>query len=284
MKRFERFDLKTLWRPDNNSSGDDNGSVTIIGGSELFTGAPLLAMMAAARMVDNVFLATPDSDKGAAEKTALFSQLKSLIWVPKEDVEKYIYKSDAVLIGPGMMRYSSEGKFNDDGVFDHAGTETRMLTQYLLSKYADKKWVIDGGSLQVVDSKWIPNGAVVTPNAKEYQILFGEEFQLERMKELARKQKCVIVYKGAISYVSDGEITYEVTGGNAGLTKGGTGDTLAGLTVGLLAKNPPLLAAAAASFVIKQTADVLYERVGFNYNADDVAANVFEVMNQRLSE
>jgi NAD(P)H-hydrate epimerase len=84
--------------------------------------------------------------------------------------------------------------------------------------------------------------------------------------------------KGPTSYVTDGEETYEIKGGNAGLTKGGTGDTLAGLTAGLAAKNPPLLAAAAASFVIKKTAEKLYEKVGYNFNADDVAENVFEVM------
>jgi NAD(P)H-hydrate repair Nnr-like enzyme with NAD(P)H-hydrate dehydratase domain len=53
---------------------------------------------------------------------------------------------------------------------------------------------------------------------------------------------------------------------------------LAGLTVGLLAKNPPLLAAAAASFVVKKTAEVLYQEAGYSFSSDDVAERVFKIM------
>lgn len=96
--------------------------------------------------------------------------------------------------------------------------------------------------------------------------------------EMAKNFNCVIVVKGPVSYATDGETTYEIEGGNAGLTKGGTGDVLAGVTVGLLAKNPPLLAAAAASFMVKKTAEKLFETVGYNFNADDVSDKVFEVV------
>jgi len=65
-----------------------------------------------------------------------------------------------------------------------------------------------------------------------------------------------------------------IEGGNAGLTKGGTGDVLAGLTVGLAAKNQPFLAAAASSFILKKAAGELYKKVGFAYNADDLAEEV----------
>lgn len=147
------------------------------------------------------------------------------------------------------------------------------ITHDLLEKFPEKKWVIDGGSLQVMEAKWIVKNAVVTPNKKEYQMLFGEE----KPEEAAKKYKCVVVSKGPTAFVTDGETTYEIKGGNAGLTKGGTGDVLAGIIVGLLAKNPPLLAAAAGTYVIKKTAEMLYEKVGYNFNADDVSESVFEV-------
>jgi NAD(P)H-hydrate repair Nnr-like enzyme with NAD(P)H-hydrate dehydratase domain len=83
--------------------------------------------------------------------------------VPWEEIESYVEKSDAVLIGPGLMRY---GK-------DHEGEETREITRDLLTKFSDKKWVIDGGSLQVMDPKWIPKDSILTPNQKEYKMLFN---------------------------------------------------------------------------------------------------------------
>lgn len=255
---FGPEDLKVLWKPKGDSSGEDNGQVTIIGGSSLFHGAPMLAIKAASRIVDMVFFGSPERE---LEKVA---KLNSFIWVPWEEIDEYVSKSDAVLIGPGMMRYRRT-------VEDGGGEVTKKVTKVLLEKFPEKKWVIDGGSLQVMDARWIPENAVVTPNKKEYQMLFGEE----KPEEAAKKYKCVIVSKGPTAYVSDGKTTYDISGGNAGLTKGGTGDVLAGIIVGLLAKNPPILAAAAGAYLIKKTAEALYEKVGYNFNADDVSENVF---------
>lgn len=256
---FGPDDLKKLWGPKEDSSGEDNGQATIIGGSSLFHGAPMLAVKAASRLVDMVFFGSPERD---LEKTA---KLNSFIWVPWEEVDEYVAKSDAVLIGPGMMRYRR-------AIEDGGGEVTKKVTKELLERFPEKKWVIDGGSLQVMDAGWIPENAVVTPNKKEYKILFGEE----KPEDAAKKYKCVVVSKGPTAYVTDGETTYEVRGGNAGLTKGGTGDVLAGIIVGLLAKNPPLLAAAAGTYIIKKTAEMLYEKVGYNFNADDVSENIFK--------
>jgi NAD(P)H-hydrate epimerase len=280
LKKFTDENLKDLWSPKEDSRGEDNGQVVIVGGSELFTGAPLLSLVAASRLVDMVFLATPDTDREAAEKAVLFSRLKSVIWVPQGEIGDYIEKADAALIGPGMMRYRRENsKFNlqNSKELDVSGTETRMLTQYLLTQFPEKRWVVDGGSLQVIEPKWLPGGSVITPNSHEYQMLFGEEFSVESLEENARKYSFVICFKGPKTYVSDGELTYEVTGGNAGLTKGGTGDVLAGVVVGLATKNEPLLAATGASWVVKRTADELYRKVGWHYNADDLSEEISKV-------
>jgi NAD(P)H-hydrate epimerase len=235
-----------------------------------------------------VFLATPQEDKNISQKEQLFSKLRSVVWIPREDLDRYIDKSDAILIGPGLMRFQKEGEMENNGVLDQAGTETKMLTKYLLQKFPNKKWVIDGGSLQVMEASWIPKGAIVTPNKKEFELLTtsppapllskerGAEGGVRSVEDFAKKYECVVVSKGSVSYVSDGETTYEVGGGNAGLTKGGTGDVLAGVIVGLAAKNPPLLAAAAGSYLVKKTAEVLSEKVGLNFNADDVSEQVFQ--------
>ena len=250
-RSFEADDLRGLWQPKEDSTGEENGQVTIIGGSRLFHGAPILALAAVSRLVDMVFFASfePSLEKVAAQIKA---GLSSFIWVPWGEVEEYIKKSEAVLIGPGLMRYASEeSEFGHHrSEFDKDGTETRSTTKYLLQKYPEKRWVIDGGSLQVMEPEWLPKGAIVTPNKKEYGLLFKEQFTIESLQSVARKYSCIVSYKGPVSYVVDGEMVYEVKGGNAGLTKGGTGDVMAGLTAGFLAKNPPLLAAAAASLFV----------------------------------
>ncbi len=283
VKKFTSEDLKKLWRPKDDSNGEDNGQVTIIGGSKLFHGAPVLAITAASRIVDMVFFSS--HEETLAETAAqLKSRLSAFIWIPWEEKEEYIAKSEAVLIGPGLMRFHSEKVPPEKRYMecDEVCRETTRITEEVLSNFLLKKWVIDGGSLQVMDAVSIPAGAIVTPNIHEFRSLFDVDKETavtpELVEEKAQKHNCVISFKGPTSYVSDGKMTYEIEGGNSGLTKGGTGDTLAGITVGLLAKNSPLLAAAAASFVIKKTAERLYEKVGYNFNADDVAENCFGVM------
>jgi NAD(P)H-hydrate epimerase len=104
MKTFEKSDLNKLYKPEKGSSGEDNGQVTIIGGSKLFHGAPLLSLKVASRIVDMVFFASSQPCMGEIAQR-IKSDLFSFIWVPWDEVAQYIKKSDAVLIGPGLMRY-----------------------------------------------------------------------------------------------------------------------------------------------------------------------------------
>lgn len=264
--------------PPQDSSGEDNGQVTIIGGSKLFHGAPILSLKAASRIVDMVFFASPEPSIGEVANH-LKSQLSSFIWVPWEDVESYISKSDSVLMGPGFMRYSTESQTSKSRESCDAECQrTREITRMFLEKFPDIKWVIDAGSLQTMEADWIPKDAIITPNKHEFEMLFGDM----KPQKAAKKYSCTIVYKGPETVVTNGDDVVLIRGGNAGLTKGGTGDTLAGLTVALLAKNDPLLAASAATFILKRTAEDLEEKVGTNFNADDVADSVFLTMQKYL--
>lgn len=270
---FDPLELKKLFKPQGESR---NGQVTIIGGSELFHGAPLFSLTTASRVVDMVFFSSPEKSVGEVA-SKLKSKLLSFIWVPWEEVDSYIEKSDAVLIGPGLMRYRSEKNERLDPVGNDEATDlTRQITKEFLSKFPFKKWVIDAGSLQVLDKNWIPEGAIITPNAKEYRTLFGEMDPAEASKIY----QCTIILKGVEDRICSKGNCVIVKGGNAGMSKGGTGDTLAGLTVALFAKNDAALAAAAASYITKKTGDELYKNVRTNFNADDLAAKVPEVLGE----
>jgi NAD(P)H-hydrate epimerase len=278
MEEFKIQELARLYRPATNSSKEDNGQVTIIGGSGLFHGAPILALKTASRVVDMVFFSSPEPSLGKVAPH-LKSQLSAFIWVPFNQVEEYIKKSGAVLIGPGLMRYRQE-KHNSvcqkNRICDPLGEETKKLSEDLLQKFPYKQWVIDGGSLQVMEAKYIPKNAILTPNKKEYALLFGSN----KPQQMAKKYNCIVVLKSVETIVCSPNKCVLIKGGNAGLTKGGTGDVLAGLTVGLAAKNPPFLGACAASFIVKKAADLLYNKVGFAYNADDLAEKIPEVLGE----
>ena len=276
MKAFDLLELKKLYIPKLNSVGEQNGQITVIGGSDLFHGAPLLALKVASRFAGMVFFSSPEPSFGKIAEN-IKSQLFSFIWVPWTEVEEYVKKSDAILIGPGMKRFTSELQDTDDGTEmsnDGNGKITKEITKNLLSKFPNKKWVIDAGSLQVMDVAWIPKGAILTPNEKEFKSLFHEDSTSENVQAKAKKYECVVVAKGNKTIVASSEETYLIAGGNPGLNKGGIGDVLAGLTVAILAKNDPFLAACAASYVSKKASDEIYEKSGSVYNADDLSEQI----------
>ena len=297
------FDPEELRKLKKRSEKPENGEVTIIGGSDLFHGAPILSLTAASRVVDMVYFSSPEPSFSELA-LQLKSRLSSFIWVPWEEVGDYIQKSDAVLIGPGMKRYREEkltphyakavhARTARGGVveYDQDGTLTKFVVEKLLRQFVDKQWVIDGGALQVVDRKLLPKGSIITPNKKEFALLFDihDTETLDKHAPIllgealdTTKFEGVIVLKGPKTYVESREELVVVEGGNNGLTKGGTGDTLAGLTVALAAQNDPFLAACSASWVIKKAADELCEKVGTVYNADDLAAKVPEVLGEYL--
>lgn len=267
MKVFGPEELSKL---NKRSDNPENGEITIIGGSDLFHGAPILSLKTASQIVDMVYFSSPEPSIGEVA-SQIKSQLSEFIWVPWDEIDAYIKKSDSVLIGPGMKRWHKEeenGKYSGRiDEYDEAGVQTKYLTEKLIRAHPDKLWVIDGGSLQVINPLLIPKGAIITPNQKEFEILFnikdtGQSLNMaEIIEEKARELDITIVYKSPVSIVCSPSECVEVTGGNAGLTKGGTGDVLAGLTVALLAKNEPLLAACAASWVVKQAADKLLDKL-----------------------
>ena len=295
------FDPKELQKLKKGSELPENGEITIIGGSDLFHGAPILSLRAASRVVDMVYFSSPEPSMSEVA-VQLKSQLSSFIWVPWEEVSDYVKKSQAILIGPGMKRYRSEkgtseqvNKSNGSMTFDEAGTQTKFVVEKFLRQFPEKEWVIDGGALQVLDESRIPIGSILTPNIKEFNLLFNIKNQNENSKnayqnvkmaeqvlEKAKEHNCTIVYKGPTTLVCSPDECVEIHGGNNGLTKGGTGDTLAGLTVALAARNDPVLAAAAASWAVKRAADELYQKVGTVYNADDLANRVSEVLGKYL--
>lgn len=267
---FDPIEIKKLFKPDGLSK---NGQITIIGGSTLFHGAPLFSLTAASRIVDMVFFSSPEPYlSGVTNK--LKSELFSFIWVPWDEVNDYVVKSDAILIGPGLMRYRTERNENTNPEADDEASDfTRKITKDLLQRFPDKKWVIDAGSLQVLEKEWIPKESILTPNSSEYTKLFGNADPLE----ISNLYDCTVVLKGIQDKICSKGSCVLVSGGNAGLSKGGTGDTLAGLVTALYSKNSAVLSASVASYVVKKAGDELYKKVRTNFNADDLARKVPEV-------
>ncbi len=263
MEKFDSLLLKNLHKPTGDSHKGQNGKLLLIGGSKLFHAASLWSLQVASRIVDMVFYASVPENNEIVQKAK--EEFRNGIVVPRSKLEDYINEVDCVLIGPGLPRKEGEEEGDDD---------TKVLTEALLKKYPNKKWVIDGGSLQTIDPSLLPKNAILTPHNKEFATLFGMQPSAANVSEMAKKYNVVILVKGEKDIVCSSSQSVEIEGGNAGMTKGGTGDVLAGLVAALYCKNGAFLAACAGSYINKKAGESLFERVGPYFNASDLASEI----------
>lgn len=271
MQKFDQLVLKKLYIPPSDSHKGQNGKLLLIAGSKLFHAASLWPLKIASRIVDMVYYSSVDENNKIVAQAK--KEFRDGIIISRSKVEDYVVEADCVLIGPGMPREDGE-EIGDDN--------TKILTESLLKKYPEKKWVIDGGSLQVIKPEIIPHNSIITPHLREFKMLFDLEVTKENVEAMAKKYKIVIVTKGPTDYICSPKECLEIVGGNAGMTKGGTGDVLAGLIAALYCKNEAFLSATAGSFINKKAGESLFGKVGYYFNASDLANEIPEVMKKLL--
>jgi len=281
MNTLTHNDLKALRLPQQGSHKGQNGRLLIIGGSHLFHAASIWALEVASRIVDLVhYSSVPENNEIVM---SVKKQFRNGIVIPREDIDAYIREDDAILIGPGMDR----------------STETTTLTHTLLAAYPDKQWVIDAGALQMLSLSDIPQNAILTPHHQEFVGLWEKavamspqfaqaESDEDKVKAFAKAYHCIVLLKGQVDVASSGGecdtdvcvpgAVFHIEGGNVGMTKGGTGDVLAGLIAALACSNDPMLAVLAGSYINKKAGDHLYEAVGPFYNASDLAEQIPRTM------
>lgn len=241
----------------------ENGKVAVIGGSRRMHGAPIFSALAAeASGVDLVYVAVPFSHEEVAKNASPNFQVFTFDGdeLLKKDVGpmlQILAIMDCAVIGPGLSR----------------NAETLGAIEQVMGG-APCPLVIDATALQSTTLACVAGrGSVLTPHLGELERM---GLTMEDVSQRARVANTTFLVKGPTDLITgpDGEM-HESKGGNAGLTVGGTGDALAGLTAGLIAqKIAPFDAAMLASRVIKTAGDRLFEEKGFRYTTMDVIEQI----------
>ncbi len=246
---MQDFDLKPylsqIVLPKPYSVKGDGGRVLVIGGSKLFHAAPFWAASMASRLVDMVHFSSPAMENNDLMRLRAKENFWDGIVVPYDEVDHYIEEDDAILIGPGMER----------------GQTTKQIVDALLAKYPSKKWVVDGGALQELDPSLLTPTMIVTPNIREQKIL-------------PPHLPCTVLAKGPVDTITRGDQLITIAGGSPGMTKGGTGDVLAGLVAGLYAKSDGFAACVVASYTNKQASEELEKTVGPFFSPEDLITQI----------
>ena len=262
----------------------DSGRLLIIGGGP-YTGAPGLVGLSALRTgVDLVHIATPQS---VSDIVASFSPnfivhplIKGSDRLTEMDVDQIIklikeISADAMVIGPGLGR----------------AKETMNAINTLISKVPTKiPLVLDADTFSALAksediTKLLKTyKGILTPHTGEFKklqkALLGDKKSKSRKIELEDSVKSfahtlgsnwTVLLKSSTDIISDGTNIKLNKTGNPGMTVGGTGDVLAGITGALLAQGlSPFKAGRCAAFISGSAGDLAWERYGRGLMATDM--------------
>jgi NAD(P)H-hydrate epimerase len=278
MKLVTKAMIKKVYheRPINSKKGD-YGRVLIVGGSVKYTGAPVLAARAAlAAGCDLAYIAAPERAANIAARTP------DLITYPikgeyiKQKNLKQIMKissgKDAVLIGNGLC----------------CGKSTNAFARNFV-KRCEIPMVIDADALHAIKKMKFNGNVILTPHAGEFFALTGEKTSKNineralQVRHVAKKINATILLKGREDIISDGVSVYVNKTGNAYMTKGGTGDVLAGICVSLLAqltkkKTDALTAACAAAYINGAAGDAVANKKRYALLASDIIDEIPKII------
>ena len=228
------------------------GHLALLGGSTRFPGSILMATQAALR--SGAGLVTAMVPRSLVP--AFAAQAPEAMWIglpetPEGELSSAglglalagAERATAVAVGPGL------GK----------GAETHALVKAFVSASA-VPLVIDADALQpdLVRAGAAPR--ILTPHAGEL-LRIAEGLGLV---ELARSIPAVVVAKGPVTRVTAGQAVFHCLYGGPVLSRGGSGDLLAGLAGGLLAQAPkdPLGSACRAVLWHAMASDALARALG----------------------
>lgn len=232
------------------------GPTLVIGGSDEFPGAPVLAARAAARVGSGYVVAAGPS----GIRANLMEKLDAIpvaSWDPSpsdaaaalvDSLENRWTKARAILVGPGLGRSEAAGRLVWE-LLERAGAPVILDADALwhVSSERERLAALSG-------SRWI-----LTPHDGEAGRLEDNaapaENRIERARALAQAWNSVVLLKGqpSLTATPDGRVVINATGHPAAATAG-TGDVLAGIVAGLVAQGLEPAVAAAAGIHIGGTA------------------------------
>ena len=270
--------------PEEGGDKEERGRVLVVGGGRETPGAVVLAGTAALRAgAGKLQVAT-----GASSAPLVASALPEarVFALPETRAGKFskaacgalaghLGKAQCVCVGPGMIEDESVARF--------VNSTLRMCE--------DVPVVLDAGAVACLNGgpgllHALGGRAVVTPNADELEQIYGGEAggdPLEAARRAAAEFRAVVVMKGRETFVvsPDGS-AYVNRAGSVGLATSGSGDVLAGVIAGLVARGAePARAATWGVYLHACAGERLAQRVGpLGFLARELPAEIPPLMSE----
>lgn len=216
------------------SKKGDNGRILVIGGSETYSGAPALSGMGAIQSgVDLVSILAPQKISNVIRSYSpefIVYDYPSPHLTEESLSKELIEQNNVTVLGPGLGQ--------------HPDTKIAVSKVLSLVNQLKKPIVIDADALKLLDMAEVSSKTILTPHAGEFAAITdipipagAHEFhkRCQLVKEVSTQFPNVWVIKGHWDIVTDNTNRIKINKtGTAQMTRGGTGDVLAGLIAGFL--------------------------------------------------
>jgi ADP-dependent NAD(P)H-hydrate dehydratase len=263
----------------------DRGIAMVAGGSSEIPGSLLLAGVAALRAgAGKLQIAAPRSAASSLGVALPEARVFALPETSDGHLDRkagaraidFARGADAILVGPGML--------NDDAI--------RGFMDEVVRRVAEKQLVIDALALSALRGERYrfteETKVVLTPNAGEMATITGETRAAVDADpsgvaaRVAQNLNAVVILKGSETFVATpyGEV-FRYSEGEVGLATSGSGDILAGIVVGLLARGAALDQGAVwATYLHGAAGNRLKRRVGaIGFLARELSLEIPAIMN-----
>ncbi len=279
---IEEKDIVFPERKENSNKGTYGRSV-IIGGCKNYVGAIKIANMGVSALRVGAGLnaiAIPKSLMPAILPSIIES---TVIYLDDEDgnlkfnknqLNDILKSASAIAVGMGMGPNKAENKKIIKYIVENT-TRPVLIDADGLNAFED-----DGAFLLHHDN------VILTPHPKEFQRLFHIHMEdiladpMEAVKNAIKYTRATVLLKGSSTIIARGDDAYIVVNGTPALAKGGSGDTLSGVILGLLAQGFDIEKAAymGAYLCAKAATRCEYEYSQYGVLASDVAKEIKNII------
>jgi hydroxyethylthiazole kinase-like uncharacterized protein yjeF len=272
--------------PDQGGDKEERGRVLVVGGGRETPGAAVLAGTAALRAGAGKLQVATGASNAALVASALpearvfalpETRAGKLSKAACARLEEHLSKAQCVLLGPGLIEDESVARFVESTL--------RLCKEVPVVLDAGAVACLGGGGRGLLHA--LEGRAVVTPNADELELIYGEPEggggRLASARRAAEEFRAVVVLKGRETFIAwPGGAGYVNRAGNVGLATSGSGDVLAGVIAGFVARGAePAHAAAWGVHLHALAGERLARRVGpLGFLARELPAEIPPLMSE----
>lgn len=281
LRKMNFNQIKQVMKRKPSAHKGQSGHVLLIGGSDDYVGALVLAGIAALRAgCDLVTVAAP-------EKVAWAVNCYSPDLMTKKLKGRFLEQKHIKILMPLLKKCNVLALGNGLG----RDRKTKKFCKTVMKIALKKLKVVDADAIKLLSLRDIDN-AIITPHAYELKILL-ENSHLNRITKLKNKKNQsqqlqkhvrnnILLLKGPTDILVSKKKIKFIKGGNPGMAKGGTGDVLAGLCAGFLAQSNGLFKSAeAASTINKKLGGLLLRKKrGYSFIASDMLNEIKRLKNK----